>query len=512
MSTPRIFTGRRALVSDRDSIGSAAELLDDLADVMPTFVANRREIAYLMDYYRSDHKPILHRTKKIRNDVNNKVVIDFALAATRDIVGYYLGKPIQYVHMESDDGAMQHITDFNRILQAENKNLANMEIAVDQSIAGVGYLGIFKDRVKKNGTSLKLKRCDPEFHFVVQSSNPEIDELYCCAFYTRGENSMTGTDVSTTYTVWTANHRYEFTAPGGVEMFSPESVDAANIVETEFSYGGYLPIQEYPNNTFRMGDWEAALSLMDAIDFSASDRSNDITQTVQAILVALGIDLTQPGVLEQLESKGLLNIPAVAEGAHDPRIEYIGTPLDPTIGESFSNYLESCLNIVVGIPDRKTRGGVGGDTGAAVELRDGWADIDIVASFKEPFFIKADRESLGAILYLLKTNKDFDGLDVSDIDIKFSRNKTSNIQSKSQAFSAFIGSGLHPQDAVEMCDLTTDVLSVVKRMEQYKDEVQDNALDYAKKQQSELGETPNAAVGSQSSKDNKTEPVKKKPE
>lgn len=465
----QLLTGRQQLITDLQSIDSEEVMLDELERILPYFLTNQMEISFLTEYYKGYHPAINNRVKKVRPEINNKITVNYAWSATRDIVGYFLGKPIQYVHQKTDDNITESIAAFNRILDAENKNLINMEIADDQSICGIGYLGIFVDTVRKNGTSLKLKRLDPVTTFVVHSSSPDVEELYACSFYTQQYDIRSAQTPKTVYTVWTKNARFTITgdAPNGFTAASSE------IVRSNFSYGGYLPIQEYPNNMFRIGDWEPALSIMDAIDSGASNRINDIDQTVQAILVALGIDLSGDGVLDQLQDAGILNIPAVAEGAMKPYVDYVKSPLDPSVGTTVSSYLEACMNVVVGIPDRKTRGGVGGDTGAAVELRDGWVDIDLVASFKEPFFIKADRNSLGAILYLLNANKDFSGLAVEDIEIKFSRNKTANIQVKSQALSTLLAAGIHPQDALEWCDLTTDVLSVVQRMleqQQYNNE------------------------------------------
>lgn len=468
-----LLTGRKPLITDLTSISSKEEMLSELERIMPYFLTNRSEIRYLQKYYSGIHPAVLKRIKKIREDINNKVVINYAYSSTRDIVGYFLGKPIQYVHRDAKEETAEKTAEFNRILDAENKNLVNVEIADDQSITGTGYLGMFKDNDKKNGTSLKLDRLDPAYTFVVYSSDPTVDEVYCVTYFNQQPDLISGKESKSVYTVWTKGARYIITG----SQPSTFSANDSEVEEAQFSYGGYLPIQEYPNNTFRIGDWEPAISIMDAIDLGASDRLNDIAQTVQAILVAIGVDLDQEGVMEQLSEEGLLNVPRVAQDAMQPLIDYIGTPLDPSIGDTLSTYLESCMNVVIGVPDRKTRSGGGGDTGTAVELRDGWMDIDLVASFKEPFFVKSDRNALGAILYLLKTNNDFDGLDIKDIEIKFSRNKTANIQTKAQAISTLIQAGIHPQDAIEWADITTDVSAVVERLRQWGKEKEADAIE-----------------------------------
>lgn len=104
-----------------------------------------------------------------------------------------------------------------------------------------------------------------------------------------------------------------------------------------------------------------------------------------------------------------------------------------------------------------------------MKLRDGWADIEIVARVKESYFKMAKRKQVAVIIEIMKklneVNKDFK---VSDLDIKFSRNKTDNLQSKAQSYSTFIGTKtISPEDGLEMCDVTTDVVEVAERGKKY---------------------------------------------
>lgn len=94
----------------------------------------------------------------------------------------------------------------------------------------------------------------------------------------------------------------------------------------------------------------------------------------------------------------------------------------------------------------------------------------------------AKRKQVAVIISIMKSleevNKDFK---VMDLDIKFSRNKTDNLQSKAQSYSTFVGTKtIAPEDALEMCDVTTDVVEVAGRGKKYWDKV---AEENAKKQQ-----------------------------
>lgn len=151
-------------------------------------------------------------------------------------------------------------------------------------------------------------------------------------------------------------------------------------------------------------------------------------------------------------------------------------------------YLEEAYKTIIGIPDRKTRGGGGGDTGDAVKLRDGWADIEIVARIKESYFKIAKKKQIAVaikILQLLGMAKiDFKTI---DLDVKFTRNKNDNLQTKAQSFSTLHGTKiLDPADALEICDMTTDVVEVIDRGKKYWQDVAEQNLELQKRTQEVL--------------------------
>lgn len=151
-------------------------------------------------------------------------------------------------------------------------------------------------------------------------------------------------------------------------------------------------------------------------------------------------------------------------------------------------YLEEAYKTIIGIPDRKTRGGGGGDTGDAVKLRDGWANIEIVARIKESYFRIAKKKQIAVaikILQLLGLAKiDFKTI---DLDVKFTRNKNDNLQTKAQAYSTLHGTKtLDPADAMEICDMTTDVVEVIDRGKKYWEDVAEQNLQLQKRTQEVL--------------------------
>lgn len=165
--------------------------------------------------------------------------------------------------------------------------------------------------------------------------------------------------------------------------------------------------------------------------------------------------------------------------------KFIYQQLDSQGIQNLREYFEEAYKIIIGIPDRKTRGGGGGDTGDAVKLRDGWADIEIVARVKEKYFKVAKKKQIAVALAILK------GLDLvskeitlKDIDVKLPRNKNDNLQTKAQSYATIVATKtVAPEDALNIADMTTDTTEVIRRGEEYWNKKQEEENARMQKQQ-----------------------------
>jgi SPP1 family phage portal protein len=472
-----MFSGRNILRTDLTTL-SADALKKDLERLLPSHTYNRQQIRALQEYLKGWHPAIQERVKTTRTDVDNKITVNYAWSITRDITGYFLGKPIQYTNREGK--RRKQMENLVGVLSAENKALVDFQIASDCSICGVGYRGIFNENSARNGTHLKLLRLEPQDTFVVYPSDPTKPSAYAVTAYdTQEENGS-----SRYYKVYTPSSMVVFK---DVTVNGNDAMTGANlelVEETPINFGGGLPIVEYRNNLWLMGDWEMAISVMDALDIVASDGVNDIQQAVNSVLVVLGAKMDET-VFAQLSEHGFLAISEIPPGVK-PEIKFISEAMSADVGIAMRDYLEATLRVIVGVPDRKTRGGGGGDTGDAVFMRDGWQDIDLVATAKEPYFIQSEREALTVILYVLDTHKEVAGVKATDIDIHFNRNKTANLQSKAQVYQTLTSgeASLAPADALDIAGLTNNVHDVIMRSESYHKDMQKNSLSDGKESKS----------------------------
>ena len=421
---------------------------------LPIHMKNKINIDYLLAYHKGI-QPILNKEKLIRPEINNILVLNHAQRITRTVVGYFLGNPIQFIqrNLEKKDA----IDELNGIFAYETKSAVDKAIGDYQSITGTGYKIIFTDNTDK--VPFETRCLSPEYTFVVYEN-------------TIAENPLLGVTYKVMYDDdgYSAGYKfYIYTSVGLYEVVSDSDGvirDNENYVFTNYHVGG-VPIIEYPNNIWRLGDWELTLGLMNSINSLGSGRLDDIEQVIQSLLVFTNAEIDSDMYAEMREA-GVVLLKNTTNAKSDVKI--LSNQLDQAGMNLYASELVNILDTLVGVPSRDSGGGIsGGDTGQAVELRDGWADLEIVAENKELLFKASEQRSLEIVLEILRNTTDID-LDIMDIDIKFVRNKNHNLLVKTQSYVNMIGTRtISPSDALTMVDIVSDVNEYATRGEDYWD-------------------------------------------
>lgn len=472
-----VFKGRTKIMTNYLSASQVGEnmygyeilsrenIVDALNLALQVHRENARQIHYLFEYYKGEQN-ILKRVKKVRDDVDNKVVINYANTFTRDIIGYTFGKPMQYVARRTDnDGGRSLVKDEVRLLndyaEMADKAASDQEKATDCSICGIAHRGIFARRKENEDEApYYYLNLDSERTFVAHNSQLGGEDAFACTYI----ESYKGTQIAyTLYTVYTPDEIYLFKSP----YRNPYSVNIADLVPgyPKPNPLGMIPIIECENNQFRMGHWETAITLMDAINKVASDSVNDVEQYVNSILVAINAEFTKE-TMDTVREEKYAQIKS-PQGLNAD-LKYISEQLDGSSVEQLRQYLEECVRAVVGIPDRKTRGGGGGDTGDAVKLRDGWADMEVVARNLEKYNKKSEKKELKVVLKILRDLKKISKTTMINVDIKYPRNKTDNLNNKVTAYSTLMATKtMAPEDALDIVDIISDIAEVIARGEEY---------------------------------------------
>ena len=421
---------------------------------------NKIEIDYLINYYKGI-QPILTKSKPIREEINNKVVVNHAQMATRTINGYFLGTPIQYIH-SGYTGNKELLDELNRFIQYEDKATVDNALGEYQSICGTAYRIIYRDGEPADDVPFEDRVLNPSSTFVVYENNISENAILGVTYYNVYDND--GMFVGYKIYAYTRFGMYELLTDD-TKVASVDKIQAFHEYKVE-----ELPIIEYPNNLWRIGDWELVMDVMNAINDLQSGRLDDIDQIIQSLIVFINADIDS-NTYDEMREKGVVMLKNMT--GNQSSVQTITSTLDQSGMNLFSKELEDLLYTLIGIPNRNSRSG-GGDTGQAVELRDGWADLEIIARNKENMFKKSERKTLKVILEMFNLNKT-SKLNLLDIDIKFNRNKTNNLLIKTQSYQSLLSTKtLAPADCLTIADLVSDVNEYVARGELYwKDKIED---------------------------------------
>lgn len=451
-----LLKGRRKIVTEfaSDDLRDFATLASVLNTSRTTHIVNKTEIDYLIDY-KNGNQTILTKEKDVRPEINNKLVINHAQMITRAVIGYFLGTPIQYIQ-NGATADKEQVDRLNRYVAYEDKSSVDKEIGEYQSICGTAYRIIYTDGPLSDEIPFEDRALNPATTYVVYQNNIAEKPLVGVTYHNMygPENEVVGVKIYayTEFGVYTIKANAEGLITG-TSTFDFEPYDV-----------GGVPIIEYPNNIWRIGDWELMIGLMDAIAQLHSGRMDDIDQIIQSLIVFINADIDSDRYQEMRES-GVVLLKNTTTNTSD--VKTIENALEQTGLSQFSSELEELLYALVGIPSRSNRAGGGGDTGQAVELRDGWADLEIVARNKELVFKKAEKQTLRIILKILET-KDNMNLSLIDVDIKFSRNKNNNLLVKTQSYQTLIATKtLAPADCLTIVDLVSDVNEYIARGETF---------------------------------------------
>lgn len=451
----KALTGRRKIFIDVDVIDSS-NIKEVVQDVLKIHTLNARDIDYLMKYERGD-TPIANREKKGRRDVDYRINENHASEIKTFKVGYVFSSPITLVQRavkdnEYSDEDDKRIALLNEMLFEQNKAAKDKELAEDFTTCGVGYRMIFpKKRDEGELSPFDIITLNPQTTCVGYSNDMYQRPMLGISFSIK-------TDGTTRIGAYTESNYYLFEGSSlGGEL---------KLLKTEINPVGMIPIIEYKADAQRMGCFERVIDLLDALSVLTSDRVNGLSQYVQNILWAHNVSLDEDQK-EEAQSGGWIF--THGDNVTKAEIKYLTQELDQTSAQSLVDWVYDQVLQITGTPARGNSSG--GNTGQAIVLSNGWSIAETAAKNTEIVFKESEFQALKVMLKILKDTKRIDSemktLRLSDIDVKFSRNKTDSILVKVQALQGQIDAGIDPLTAIKTCDLYSDPQQVYVDSKEY---------------------------------------------
>ncbi len=507
-STPLIVTmnqkclyGRKVLVTSLSGAQITPETIPTIIEgVSDRHAFNIAQINRLLEQYLGKQE-ILNRTRDFAvDDVNNKIVVNRAEEIVRKSVGYFLGEPISYTSRAAKEGDVQNgiIDNLNAAMDEEDKAAKDIELGEWASICGTSYrLVMTTPKGMDSDIPFKIATCDPRNTFVIYSSNVLEQPVLAGVFSAKVDNK--GDIVGYDYLIYTDTMQYEYTTQNATPM------------QGKFTFLGSkelglseVPIVEYMNNQWRVGDYEKAMSLMDALNVSLSDRVNAIVQTVGSILVYVDC-VPDAGGTAALKQKGAVSIKTGGSGSKTD-IKFIAPELQQSDAQILEDTINAYIDAVTGIPSRSERSGGGGDTGDAVYLRDGYQDLELVVRRKERAFKRGERKTIRLVSQIMRQFGE--PFEPTDVAVNFVRNRSTNITNKATAISTLISTGvIAPVDAIKIGGITDQPTELAARGEEYRKRIASERQD-VEDRQNKMNVAAQKAEADKAKETNTTETVK----
>lgn len=453
--------GRRVIYTDCDEI-TPKNVVSVLEKALSTHGTNRGEIQYLYDYYKGK-QPIRNRTKEIRPEINNKIVVNRANEIVSFKVSYLMGEPVQYVSRSKDD-ISESLNRLNEYVFAEDKAAKDTELAKWFTICGTAYRMVLPDKNKEEDESpLEIYTLDPRYSFVVYHSGLGNKPMM-------GVKTVLLEDDTELHSIYTKYWYFE--------------VKDGIVIKKEKHSLGTIPIIEYPANPERLGAFEIVIGLLDAINETASNRLDGVEQFIQALLILKGVDIDSEE-FKTLKENGGLKIPLEGDAY------YLIQELNQTQTQTLVDDMYDTVLTICGMPNRNG-GSSTSDTGSAVIMRDGWTNAESRAKDTETMFKMSEKQFLRIAIQFANTLRNMD-LKLSAIDIRFTRRNYENIQVKSQVLTTMLNNDkIHPRLAFAHSGLFVDPeLAYTQSVEYAKEKKKEAEKELAKFSKTQVDDEKN---------------------
>lgn len=431
------LTGRRPIETPETEINQANVLKVVMGKAEPIHLLNKNEIRFLHNYYLGS-QPVLLRTKEYHAEITNRIVENHANECVGFYTGYMSGTPCSYVRSETATGDGEEIARLSNALQYEGKDALDRRLWQWMLECGQGYRIVLPDKGYNGNypdeTPLLVDVPDPDMAYVIYNSGighkPIANVLHIPRNYQNDLNDL--------ICVYTPNQYFE--------------IDNGKVIKSENHSLGMLPMVEYKLNPERMGLFEPAIPVLDAINDLESNRLDGVAQFIQSIMVFTNC-LVDEDALNKVKELGAMCLKSTS--GLPASVSQIANELDQQQSQTL---LDSMLNVyrsLTAMPSATGSENATSDNVGAVIVRNGWNHTEARAQQYENMFKFSERQSLSVMLKILRDTAG-SKLMASDVEIRLPRRQYDNLQSKVQVFIQMLDSSADPHLAFEISHLYTD--------------------------------------------------------
>ena len=444
-----------------------AKILDILQNSIELHEKNKADTIYLQNYLYGD-QDIKNKVKLTRTDINNKGVENWAWAFQDWKKAFLLGKPIQYAPL--DDKANEEITTLNNYVSYEDKDQLDQDIYEDIFTVGRGYRYVNASPISEDDEApIELLNLDVKNTEVVYSSSINHEQLLTFVvtskkYIVQGIDPNTGKPANkernyNEYNVYTRNKLYVINDKNGQ--------DNMTITDRKPIIHNCHIITEYYFNRKRMSFLEICKDIFDDINYVENLDKDDIESFVNAIMVFTNAEVNEQA-MEAIKQYGAVSIKSTDQ--KKASVELLQSRLKSLDTQIYYLRKLSALHSILSVPQATSNGDLSNaETGKGFLTGQGFTSASVRVENEEKSFKKCDRNSLKVILKICKSidASNIKNLKVSNIDIKFSRDLSDNLLTKTQALINLATAQIPPEIRNSVVGLFSDPVSVTKLQEAY---------------------------------------------
>ena len=340
-----------------------------------------------------------------------ELVSNHAKDITDTATGYFLGNAITYKNTgDIDIEPLLEAFDNAEVDENDHDN------AFDMSIYGTAYEYIY---ARENSNDLDIKSLEPSNTFIVYDDSIEQKPLFAVYYYKRTDSR----NDSTVYhaEVFTENLRHSMVLNVSGTILKSDKVT------TVPHYMGEIPIIEYQNNKYRIGDFEQQIKLIDAYNTLTETRLKDKEQFVDAILLLYGAGIIDdpedmPKFAKALQESKLMELPS------DAKAEYLIRTLDEAGVEILRKAIKEDIYTFSHVPNLSDENFAGNASGVAMEYK--ILGLAMITKTKERYYKKGLRKRIR--IFCNRLGLTSIALEANNIVPQFSRGLPKNLLELSQ--------------------------------------------------------------------------------
>lgn len=398
----------------------------------------------LKKYYLGEHDILSKQRSK--NKPNYKPVCNHAKDIADTSTGYFMGNTISYSNSED--------TDIDELLIAfDNAEVdeSDHDNALDMAIYGVAYEYVY---ARENENILDIKSLEVENTFIVYDDSIEQQPLFGVYYFKRKENKA---DTETYQAViMTKQFVYSIVLEGKEKGVISEKPIPHNM--------GDIPIIEYKNNKYSIGDFEQQIGLIDSYNSLTANRINDKEQFIDSILVLYGARLGDDEE-ESIKAMESLAEHKLLELHPEARAEYLSKTLNENEVETLRNAVKQDIYTFSHIPNLTDENFAGNSSGVAMEFK--LLGLEMITKIKQRYYVKGLKKRIKLFANYLGLTQI--AIDANSIVPNFSRSLPKNLLEISQIVSNLDGK-VSQETLLSQIPFVEDPMSEIEKVNEEKQE------------------------------------------